>query len=86
MDLHRRVQTTLAGSGYYFPDTSGTSDPSEGRDFVFYVGDGPASFSLPNAKAGTSFTYTLEAPADLYLTTSQKVSGTSSKTHTARVG
>jgi len=78
---------TVAGSGYYFyfPDTSGASESYEGRDFVFYVGDGPASFSLSNAKVGTTFKHTLKAPRDLYLTTATKVSGSTSKTHTVRV-
>jgi|GEM_PF-4219826 len=76
---------TLAGSGYYFPDTSGASATYEGRDFVFYVGDGPASFSLSNARVGTTFKHTMRAPRDLYLTTATKVTATTSKTHTVRI-
>lgn len=81
-----RFNGTLAGSGYYFPDTSGSSASHERHDFVFYVEDGPASFSLSNAQVGTAFRHTMKAPEDLYLTTARKVSGTASKTHTVRVG
>ncbi|GER22807.1 hypothetical protein NCCP1664_13040 [Zafaria cholistanensis] len=76
---------TLAGNGYYFPDTSGASEAHADRDFVFHLEDGPASFSLYNAKVGTTFRHTLKAPRDLYRTTARKVSGTTSTTHTVRV-
>ncbi|GAA3678413.1 hypothetical protein GCM10023081_15850 [Arthrobacter ginkgonis] len=76
----------LAGNGYYFPDTSGASGSSEGREFVFYLAGGPASFSLSRATVGTAFKHTMTAPEDLYLTTATKVSGTTSKTHTVKVG